>query len=151
MQKYLNIASVKPIDITRCQEECANTFGFDFDIKFCKIQESELINDEHSRQARNDSLLPDLEPKFSNSLGIQAYCSQPAKPSVVPLKRLGKRDYQQTFNLLEEFVLNPSLKLKMQKVRESSDYEGQDASETYMALITILNNVNNTIKAKLSR
>jgi len=36
----LNLSPVKPIDISACQEECANTFGFDFDIKFCKMPET---------------------------------------------------------------------------------------------------------------
>ena len=37
---FMNLSPVKPIDISACQEECANTFGFDFDIKFCKMPEA---------------------------------------------------------------------------------------------------------------
>ena len=45
---FLNLSPVKPIDISACQEECANTFGFDFDIKFCKMPEAIYQNKDRS-------------------------------------------------------------------------------------------------------
>lgn len=70
--QWLNLSPVKPIDIQACQEECANIFGFDFDIKFCKMPEA-VINDrekEVAQKSSNDHQTADLLPKFDNCLGL---------------------------------------------------------------------------------
>ena len=74
----MNISPVKPIDINQCQEECANTFGFDFDIKFCKmpqsIYEEKKVTNLKRRKIEHEK--PDLEPKFTNCLGLSNFTAQ---------------------------------------------------------------------------
>lgn len=82
--QFLNQSPVKPIDITLCQEKCANIFGFDFDIKFCKMPESiyenqlqahkqDSLKEQTSGNKRRKIEKPSLEPKFQSCLGISNF------------------------------------------------------------------------------
>ena len=52
---FLNhLSPVRPIQITTCQEECANIFGFDFDIKFCKMPESIVEKNEKKKETKRE-------------------------------------------------------------------------------------------------
>jgi hypothetical protein len=81
----MKLSPVKPIDILACQEECANIFGFDFDIKFCKMPddnsliETKKTGEENKLQTsqlsiKRDGNKLDLRPRFDNCLGISSFC-----------------------------------------------------------------------------
>ena len=85
---------IEPINITYHQEECANIFGMDFDIKFCHMpvemnqkqansiqnEANELIKsgekEKKSPAKRKGTDLQDLMPSMENCLGLSAFCQQ---------------------------------------------------------------------------
>lgn len=104
----MNLSPVKPIDIQACQEECANIFGFDFDIKFCKMPEALYQSKDQETLAKMSQdtkhTIPDLLPKFDNCLGLSNFCwslndfkiSSPQDKQVILGKRQKReRDHSQ--------------------------------------------------------
>jgi hypothetical protein len=86
------IDPIKPINITIHQEQCANTFGIDFDIKFCHMpvemnqkQTNSIHNDpqditksagkdKQNPPKRKGTDLKDLMPSMENCLGLSSFC-----------------------------------------------------------------------------